>query len=253
MQFVVAALPTIRCGVGDVLAMILPADSVAFRRHQGDELGTAPCIAHTLIHRVSQPQLPALTLQRNVILRAIHAAGMVLLIRLEHRQPHLAAYLIVATHQVLQLILCHVELFAGLEVDGVDDAVGVNMVTIYMGADQRLTAGEVVRQPTRGFVCLPWIDQFPSWEALHHVVEHHAAVFVVEKLRVEKIVVDTLHLTVDAADEPLPLPHGFLLLHDVGHNAAHAAAGLRPLFVVHEKYDSDTALTALPLPTAMQR
>ena len=174
-----------------------------------------------------------------MVLRAIHAAGMVLLIRLEHRQAQLTAYLVVAAHQVLQLLLCHVELFACLEVDGVDDAVGVEVVTVYMGADQHLTAGEVFRQPTCGFVCLPWIDLFPSWEALHHVVEHHAAVFVVEQLRVEEIVVDALRLTVDAADELLSLPHGFLLLHDVGHNAAHAAAGLRPLFVVHEMYDSD--------------
>ena len=252
MQFVVAALPTIRCGVGDVLAMILPADSVAFRRHQGDELGAAPRVAHALVYGIGQPQLPTLTLQRNVILRAIHAAGMVLLIRLEHRQPQLTAYLIVAAHQVLQLLLCHVEFLACLEVDGVDDAVGVDVVTVYMGADQHLATVEVFRQPTCGFVCLPWIDQFPSWEALHHVVEHHAAVFVVEKLRVEKIVVDTLHLTVDAADELLPLPHSFLLLHNVGHNAAHAAAGLRPLLVVHEMYDSDTDLTVLPPLTAMR-
>lgn len=174
-----------------------------------------------------------------MVLRAIHAAGMVLLIRLEHRQAQLTAYLIVAAHQILQLLLCHVELFACLEVDRVDDAVGVDVVTVYMGADQHFTAGEVFRQPTCGFVCLPWIDLFPSWEALYHVVEHHAAVFVVEQLRVEEVVVDALYLTVDAADESLSLPHGFLLLHAVGHDAAHAAAGLRPLFVVHEMYDSD--------------
>ena len=174
-----------------------------------------------------------------MILRTIHGTGVVLLIRLEHRQTHFTAYLIVAAHQVLQLFLCHVELFACLEVDGVDDAVGVDMVTVYMGANQHLATGEVFCQPTRGFVCLPWIDLFPSWEALHHVVEHHAAVLVVEQLRVEEVVVDALHLTVDAADELLTLPHGFLILHDVGHDAAHAAAGLRPLFVVHEMYDSD--------------
>ena len=219
--------------------MILPADSVALRRHQGDELGTAPCVAHTLIHGIGQPQLPALALQRNVILRAIHAAGVVLFIRLEHRQSHLTAYLVVAAHQVLQLLLCHMKLFACLKVDGVDDTVGVDVITVYMGADQHLTAGEVFRQPTRGFVCLSRVDLFSTWEALHHVVEHHAAVFVVEQLRVEEVVVDALHLTVDTADELLPLPHGFLFLHDVGHNAAHAAAGLRPLFVVHEMYDSD--------------
>ena len=174
-----------------------------------------------------------------MILRAIHTTGAVLLIGLEYRQAQFTAYLIIAAHQVLQLLLCHVELFACLEVDGVDDAVGVDVVTVDVGADQHLTAGEVFRQPTCGFVCLPRINLFPSWEALHHVVEHHTAVFVVEELCVEKVVVDTLHLTVNAADELLTLPHGFLLLHDVGHNAAHAAAGLRPLFVVHEMYDGD--------------
>ena len=232
--------------------MILPADSVAFRRHQGDELGAAPRVAHALVYGIGQPQLPTLTLQRNVILRAIHAAGMVLLIRLEHRQPQLTAYLIVAAHQVLQLLLCHVEFFACLEVDGVDDTVRVDMVTVYMGTNQHLAAGEVSRQPTCGFMCLPWINLFPAWEALHHVVEHHAAVFVVEQLRVEKVVVDTLRLTVNTADQLLPLPHSFLLLHNVGHNAAHAAAGLRPLLVVHEMYDSDTDLTVLPPLTAMR-
>ena len=220
--------------------MILPADSVALRRHQGDELGTTPRVAHTLVHGIGQPQLPALALQRNVILRAIHAAGVVLLIGPEHRQFQFTADIIVAAHQILQLLLCHVELFACLEVDRVDDAVGVDVVTVYMGADQHFTAGEVFRQPTCGFVCLPRVDLFSTWEALHHVVEHHAAVFVVEQLRVEEVVVDTLHLTVDAADELLSLPHGFPLLHDVGHDAAHAATGLCPLFVVHEMYNSDT-------------
>ncbi len=174
-----------------------------------------------------------------MILRAVHAAGVVLLIRLEHRQPHLTAYLIVAAHQVLQLLLCHVELFACLEVDGVDDAVGVDVVTVYMGTDQHFASGEVFRQLKCRFMCLSWVDLFPSWEALHHVVEHHATVFVIEELCVEEIVVDALCLTVDAADELLPLPHGFLLLHDVGHDAAHAAACLRSLFVVHKMYDSD--------------
>ena len=116
------------------------------------------------------------------------------------------------------------------------------MVTVYMGTDQHLAAGEVFRQPPCGFMCLPRIDLFPTWKALHHVIEHHAAVFVVEELRVEKVVVNTLHLTVDAADKLLSLPHGFLLLHDVGHDTAHAAVGLRPFFVVHEMYDSDIAL-----------
>ena len=75
------------------------------------------------------------------------------------------------------------------------------MLPVYMGADQHLTAAEVFRQPPRGFVGLPGIDRRTLRKALHHVIEHHAAALVVEQLGVQEIVVDALHLAVDAADE----------------------------------------------------
>ena len=58
------------------------------------------------------------------------------------------------------------------------------MLPVYMGADQHLAAVEVFRQPPRGFVGLPRVNHFTFGEALHHVVEHHAAVLVVEQLGV---------------------------------------------------------------------
>ena len=79
------------------------------------------------------------------------------------------------------------------------------------------------------------------WKALHHVVEHHAAVLVVEQLRVQEIVIDALHVAVDAADERRALPRGFLFLHDVEHHAAHGGAGLCAPLVVHKMYDGHTA------------
>ena len=54
------------------------------------------------------------------------------------------------------------------------------MLPVYVGANQHLAAVEVFRQPPRGFVGLPWIDRRAFRKALHHVVEHHAAVLVVE-------------------------------------------------------------------------
>ena len=175
-----------------------------------------------------------------MVLRAAHAAGL-LPCRFKDRQPHLLTDRIVAPHQLLQLFLCHVQLFSSLKVDGVDDAVGVDMLTVHMGADQNLTALEVFRQPPRGFVGLPWIDCYAFWKALHHVVEHRAAVLMVEQLRVEKVIVDTLRLAVDAADEPLILPGGFLWLRDIEQDAGHGRTGLRSLFVVHEMYNGDIA------------
>ena len=71
--------------------------------------------------------------------------------------------------------------------------------------------------------------------------QHHAAVLVVEQLRVQEIIVDALRLAVDAADERLTIPCGFPLLHDVEHHAAHGGAGLRAPLVVHKMYDGHTA------------
>ena len=178
--------------------------------------------------------------QRRVVLRTAHAAGL-LRWCVKDRQTQLLTDRVVAPHQLLQLFLRHVQLFAGLEADRVDDAVGVDVLPVYVGADQHLAAVEVFCQPPRGFVGLPWIDCCALWKALHHVVEHHAAVLVVEKFRVQKIVVDAFRLAVDVADERRTLPCGFPLLHDVEHHAAHGGAGLGALFVVHKMYDGHTA------------
>ena len=122
---------------------------------------------------------------------------------------------------------------AGVDVKG--------MLTIHMGADQHLTALKVFRQPPRGFVGLPGINRRTLRKALHHVVEHRAAVLVVEQLCIDEIIVDALGLAVDAADERRALPCGFLFLHDVEHHAAHGGAGLCAPLVVHKMYDGDTA------------
>ena len=94
--------------------------------------------------------------QCRVVFRAAHAAGL-LRWRVKDRKTHLLTDRIVAPHQLLQLFLRHVQLFAGIEVDGVDDAVGVDVLPVNVGADQHLAAVEVFRQPPRGFVSLLWI------------------------------------------------------------------------------------------------
>ena len=115
-----------------------------------------------------------------MVFRTAHTAGVAAVGGLEDRQSQLLTDRVIAPHQLLQLFLCHVQLFAGVEIDGVDDAVGVDVLPVYMGADQHLAALEVFRQPPRGFVGLPWIDGFTFGEALHHVIEHHTTIFVVE-------------------------------------------------------------------------
>ena len=178
--------------------------------------------------------------QCRVVFRAAHAAGL-LRWRVKDRKTHLQTDRIVAPHQLLDLFFRHVQLFAGFKVDGVDDAVGVDVLAVYMGADQHLAAVKVFCQPPRGFVGLLWIDRRAFWEALHHVIEHHAAILVIEQLCIDEIIVDALRLAVDAADERRALPCGFLFLHDVAHHAAHGGAGLCAPLVVHKMYDGHTA------------
>ena len=120
-----------------------------------------------------------MALQSRVVFRAAHAAGL-LRWHVKDRQTHLQTDRIVAPHQFLDLLFRHVQLFAGFKVDGVDDAVGVDVLAVYMGADQHLTAVEVFRQPPRGFVSLPWLDSRAFWKALHHVVEQHPAILGIE-------------------------------------------------------------------------
>ena len=88
-----------------------------------------------------------------MVFRAAHAAGL-LDGCFKDRQAHLLTDHVIAPHQFLDLFFRHVQLFAGLEIDGVDDAVGVDVLPVYMGADQHLAAVEVFRQPPRGFVSL---------------------------------------------------------------------------------------------------
>ena len=179
MQFVIATLHAVRRGVGDVFAAALPAHRVALGFHQRNEGVLVGGVFHARIDGVHEPQLPALALQSRVVFRAAHAAGL-LRWRIKDRKTHLLTDHVIAPHQFLDLFLRHVQLLAGVGIDGVDDAVGVDVLAVYMGADQHLAAVKVLRQPPRGFVGLPGIDCRAFRKALHHVVEHHAAVLVVE-------------------------------------------------------------------------
>ena len=58
------------------------------------------------------------------------------------------------------------------------------MLPVNVGADQHLAALEVFRQ-TR-------IDRRAFLKALHHVIEHRAAILVVEQLCIDEIIVDAL-------------------------------------------------------------
>lgn len=134
---VIPAPHAARDSVGDILAIVCPADVVAFAAHQRNELLPAAGVPHTLVYGVHQLELPALPSDSGVVLRAGHGLNP-LLLWLEYRQTELHAHLIVALAQLSQFQFTDVQLLPILEADAVDEEVGVDVVTVNVGADQNL-------------------------------------------------------------------------------------------------------------------
>ena len=168
-----------------------------------------------------------------------------MLIPLKFRQPQFFADLVIANAQLLNLLVRHMYFLSRLEVHAVDDTVGVNVFTVNVGADQHLATFKISCQPPSCFVRRARVNVRTLREALHHVIEHHAAVLVVQQFRTQEFVECGFRLTVNTADELLSIPERLAELGNIAHDTFHAPARLRPLFVIHEMDDCD--LTA-PLP-----
>ena len=166
---------------------------------------------------------------------------MPLLVFLKFRQPQFLTDFVVADAQLLNLFVRHMHLPARLEVHTVDDAVRVDVFPVDMRADQYLAALEISGKLPCCFVRCARINVRTFREALHHVVEHHAAVFVVQQLRTQKFVERRFRLAADPADELLTVPKCLAELGNIAHDTFHAAARLRTLFIVHEMDDCDFA------------
>ena len=129
--------------------------------------------------------------------------------------------------------------FSGFKIHAVDDAVRMNVFAVNVRADQHLAALEISGKSACCFVHCARINVHTFWKTLHHVVEHHAAVLVVQQLRTEKFVEHRFRLAANAADKLLSIPERLARLRYIPHDAFHAAACLRTLFVVHEMDDCD--------------
>ena len=168
-----------------------------------------------------------------------HPARLPLAIPLKFRQPQFFADLVIADAQLLNLFVCHMYFFSGFKIHAVDNTVRMNVFAVNVRADQHLAALEISGKSACCFVHCARINVRTFWKTLHHVVEHHAAVFVVQQLRAQKLIERGFRLAANAADEILAIPERFSGLRDVAHHAFHAAACLRTLFVVHEMDDCD--------------
>ena len=189
-------------------------------------------MAHTVVDEIHELQLLALATGRGVILTDCHGLGFLLpVFRLEHRERKLHADLIVALPQFLELFLCDVQFLSCIEVNGVDEEVGMDVFPVCVGADQNFIPLIVLSQLQRRRMSGDRVDRLAFWEALHHVVEQHAVGFVMQPLGGHEVRIDRFRLAVDACDQLLTVTLGFLVLHGVPHHGSHASGGLSSLVV----------------------
>ena len=151
--------------------------------------------------------------------------------RLEHRKRKFHADLVVALPQFSELLLCDVQFLSRVEVDGVNEEVGMDVFPVCVGADQNFIPLIVLSQLQRGRMSGDRVDRFAFWEALHHVVEQHAVGFVMQPLGGHEVRIDRFRLAVDACDQLLTVTLGFFVLHGVPHHSSHASGGLSTLVV----------------------
>ena len=127
-------------------------------------------------------------------------------IPLKFRQSQFFTDLVVANAQLLNLLIRHMYFFTGFKIDAVDDTVRVNVFAVNVRADQYLTALEISDKLPCGFMRRARVDVSAFRKTLHHVVEHHAAVFMVQQLRTQKFVERRFRLAANAADKLLSIP-----------------------------------------------
>ena len=150
---------------------------------------------------------------------------------LEHRKRKFHADLVVALPQFLELLLCDVQLLSCIEVDGVDEKVGMNVFPVCVGADQDFIALRVLSQLQCRCMGGDRVDHFAFGEALHHMVEQYAVGFVMQPLGSHEVRIGRFRLAVDACDQLLTVTLGFLVLHGVPHHGSHTSGGLSSLVV----------------------
>lgn len=189
-------------------------------------------MAHTVVDDIHELQLFALATGCGMIFANRHGFRFLLpILGLEHRKRKFHADLVVALPQFLELLFCYVQFLSRIEVDGVDEKVGMNVFPVCVGTDQDFVSLIVLSQLQCRRMGGDRIDHFAFGEALHHVVEQHAVGFVMQPLGGHEVRVDRFRLAVDACDQLLTVTLGFLVLHGVPHHGSHASGGLSSLVV----------------------
>ena len=128
--------------------------------------------------------------------------------------------------ELRQVRLFKVELPAGLEADGVDDEVGVDVLAVRVGGHDDLVVLPLLCQLQCNLVRQLRCDRFLRMEGLDEVIVHAAVVLSVLQLGADELGAAGVCLTVHAGHQMAALISGLFLLHHVLEHRTHATAGL---------------------------
>ena len=226
MKFVIPAAVAIGGGVGDALAVCCPENRVALALHQLQELFPGDGVLHGLVDLHGKPHLPALPSGSDPVLRLGGAGDRLLTLWLADGQTVPHAQRVRDLTELRQVRLFKVELPAGLEADGVDDEVGVDMLAVRVGGHDDLVVLPLLCQLQCDLVRQIRCDRFFRMEGLNEVIVHAAAVFSVLQLGADELGAAGVCLTVHTGYQMAALISGLFLLHHVLEHRTHAAAGL---------------------------
>ncbi len=139
-------------------------------------------MTHAFLYDSHELKLFALATLGHVIFTDGHMFGLLSVgVRDKQRQRELHTHFVVALAQFLQLFLCDVQFLSGVEADRVDDAVGMDVLTVRVSTDENFMSTEILSQLQSCGVSSGRINIGTLREALHHVVEQFTVRFMVQR------------------------------------------------------------------------
>ena len=209
VQFNVTTPMTLRCGVGDMLSVRCPFDTVAAPLHQLEEVFTVTGHGHALVNADFQIHLPTVALVIGSVLPVIHPMLFLVLLGPNHRETVLYTQPVRCSPECVQGFQIAVILLSGFLVDRVDYEVRMDMHSIRVCSNHNLMAWNFFCQLQCNLVSHLWCQLLTGMEGLDHMIVHPAIGVLVKSLGVHELLQCKLRNTIHTADQLSARIHGF--------------------------------------------
>ena len=226
VEFDVTTPVTIRCGVGDILSVLRPANCVAAPLHQLEEVLTVTGHGHALVNADLQIHLPAVALVIGTVLPVIHPMLFLFLLGFNNRETILLTQLVRCCPECIQRFQVAVILLSGFTADGVNNEVGMDMQSICVRSNHNLMARNFFCQLQSNLMSDLRCELLAWMERLNHVIVHPTIRILMESLGVHELLQRKLWNAIDTADQLSALVFGFEFLTAVVDHTVQSTNGL---------------------------